>query len=161
MKIKLLTLICATAIIASSFTEKSDTVKQIVEHHFEALNKHDLNMLSAEYSSDVQFYSISWEGMKTGTDEVKTAYSRYWKTSPDLVYKITNVIYGDASATIEYETTGTMTNLEGGSPVYMQGKKYTLKNCTIIKVKNGKIVYDSTYFDQVAFLRQMDFFNQK
>ncbi len=161
MKTRLLHVICLLAIATTGFTTKSNSVKRVIEHHFAALNKHDADMLAADYSNDVQFYSVSWDGVKTGTEEVKTAYSRYWKTSPDLVYKITKVIYGDNSATIEYETTGTMTNLEGGSPAYMKGKKYTLKNITLIQVVDGKIVYDSTYFDQVSFLKQMNFFDQK
>ena len=153
---------CITLFLAFiSFAAPAQSKQQVTESHFAALNKHDVDLLAADYAPDVQFYSVSWEGLKVGPAEVKTAYSRYWKTSPDLVYKITKTIYGDNSVTIEYESTGTMTNLEGGSPAYMQGKKYTLKNITLIQIKNGKIIYDSTYFDQVSFLRQMDFFNQK
>jgi len=154
--------ICLAALLVMFvFSATAQTIQQVVEKHFAALNKHDLDLLAADYGANVQFYSVSWDGLKTGIPEVRLAYSRYWKTSPDLVYKISKVVYGNQSATVEYETSGTMTNLEGGSPAYMQDKKYTLKNCTIIQIKDGKIIYDSTYFDQVSFLRQMDFFNQK
>gem|GEM_PF-6925352 len=37
----------------------------------------------------------------------------------------------------------------------MIGKKYTLKNCTRIDIKKGKIAHEMTYFDQLAFLRQV------
>jgi ketosteroid isomerase-like protein len=43
----------------------------------------------------------------------------------------------------------------------MKGKKYTINYCAIFTIKNGKIVKETDYFDQVAFLRQVGFFDQK
>jgi hypothetical protein len=55
---------------------------------------------------------------------------------------------------------GTMSDPKGGEPDYMKGKKYTLKACAIFVLKDNKIVKETDYFDHVAFLRQVGFFDQ-
>jgi len=46
------------------------------------------------------------------------------------------------------------------TPDYMRGKKYSLQNCTRMSIMNGKITWQVSYFDQVAFLKQVGFFEQ-
>ena len=55
---------------------------------------------------------------------------------------------------------GTMAKPENGEPAYMEGKKYTLQCCAIFVMKNNKIVKETNYFDQVAYLKQVGFFDQ-
>lgn len=162
MKIKLILITGLVVIIVTAASRAQNNIaQQIVQHHFEALNSHNLDELTKDYASDAKIRSASWDGNNIGPSAIKDAYTRYFHTSPDLKYTITDMICSDTSAVIAYTSTGTMTNLEGGSPAYMQGKKYTLNNCTVMHIKAGKITDEATYFDQVAFLRQMDFFNQK
>ena len=40
-------------------------------------------------------------------------------------------------------------------------KKYLLKNIVRIDIDGNKITGEYTYFDQVSFLKQMGFFDQK
>jgi len=37
---------------------------------------------------------------------------------------------------------------------------YSVKSCTVLEIRNGKIIADISYFDQVAFLRQVGFFDK-
>jgi|GEM_PF-706632 len=132
----------------------------VVRAHFDLLNRHDLNGLARQYAADAAVRSPSWEGVHTGGAAVQAAYGRYFATSPDLRYTVTNVVVAPQAVTVEYRSTGTMTKPENGEPDYMTGKTYTLQNCAVFTVKNGKITTESTYFDQVAFLRQVGFFEQ-
>ncbi len=157
MKRKLILMACIATICLGC---SNDHFEKIIDHHFAALNKHDLDQLTLDYSAEAPILSVSWDGAKNGPPQIRSAYARYFHTSPDLKYTITKITYGDNSATIEYESTGTMLSPEKGTPAYMNGKKYTLKNCTVMQFKDNKIVYESTYFDQVAFLRQVGFFDQ-
>ncbi|MDE3058809.1 MAG: ester cyclase, partial [Bacteroidota bacterium] len=79
----------------------------------------------------------------------------------DLKYEMTHEVIGKNSAVVEYSSSGTLENNEKGVPAYMRGKKYVLKNCTRMDFENGKIVSEATYFDQVSFLKQMGYFEQK
>ncbi|HVM87290.1 MAG TPA: nuclear transport factor 2 family protein [Puia sp.] len=125
------------------------------------LNKHDSTKLSQLYSENTQINSPNWGGTKTGRAEVKTIYNRYFVSTPDLSYIINNIIATDTAAVVEYNFSGTLANPESTTPAYMKGKKYNLKGCTVIHIRKGKIIRQDFYFDQVTFLRQMGFFDQK
>jgi len=132
-----------------------------IEKHFDALNKHNITDLQNLFSEDAKIESTGFDSIKIGGAGVKEIYSRYFKSSPDLKYKIINIIYSDNDAVVEYFSTGTMVNVEDKFSEFMKGKVYTLKNCTIFKFKGDKIIKSSTYFDQLSFLRQMKYFDQK
>jgi len=133
---------------------------RIIDEHFKALNSHDIKAIAAGYGSDAQVFSPNWEGAKAGPDSIADAYRRYFKTSPDLAYTVANTIAAGNSVIVEYSWTGTMSDPEQGEPDYMKGKKYTLTACAIFVLKDNKIVKETDYFDQVAFLRQVGFFDQ-
>ena len=97
---------------------------------------------------------------KVGPAGITEAYTRYYKSTPDLIYTVTNIIKAGDNVIVEYSWSGTMSKPEAGEPTYMEGKKYTLKSCVIFVIKNNKIVKETNYFDQVAFLRQVGFFDQ-
>lgn len=144
----------------SGTTQASPPPETLVRAHFDLLNRHDLDGLAAQYAPDAVLRSMSWEGDHHGPAEARTAYERYFTASPDLRYRITNLVVAPGVVTVEYTSVGTMQKPEAGEPSYMDGKAYTLRNCTVFTVKNGKIIAESTYFDQVAFLRQVGFFEQ-
>lgn len=134
---------------------------QLIGDHFKALIAHDVKSIAAGYADNAQVLSPNWEGAKVGSTGITEVYNRYFSSTPDLVYKVTNVIAAGNNVVVEYTFGGTLSNPEAGTPDYMKGKKYMLNYCAIFTVSNGKIVKESDYFDQVAFLKQVGFFDQK
>ncbi len=134
---------------------------KLIDDHFAALAKHDVKAIAVGYADDAQVYSPNWEGVKTGPAGVTEVYTRYFLSTPDLSYKITHTIDAGENIIVEYTCGGTLSNPESGTPAYMKDKKYSINYCAIFTVKNGKIVRETDYFDQVAFLRQVGFFDQK
>ena len=134
---------------------------KLIYDHFKALIAHDVKSIAAEYSDDAQILSPNWEGAKVGTAGITEVYSRYFSSTPDLAYKVVNVINAGENVIVEYTSGGTLSNPEAGTPDYMKGKKYMLNYCAIFTIKNDKIIKESDYFDQVAFLKQVGFFEQK
>ncbi|HWA35189.1 MAG TPA: nuclear transport factor 2 family protein [Cyclobacteriaceae bacterium] len=130
---------------------------------FEAMNSHNLDALGNLYSDSARIQSLGFEPTEIGPAGIKGVYTRYFASTPDLKFEISRITTSDESVFIEYTSSGTMQQspLEAVIPAYMIGKPYTLKNCTRIDVRDGKIVAEMTYFDQLAFLRQMGFFEQK
>jgi steroid delta-isomerase-like uncharacterized protein len=124
------------------------------------LNRHDSVGLAAMYTDDAILLSPNWEGAKLGGAEARTIYSRYFKGTPDLSYRLTHLLATDSAIIIEYISSGTFLNPEEGTPSYMKGKAYTLQNCTRLDIRGGMITRQVNYFDQVAFLRQVGFFDQ-
>lgn len=135
--------------------------KKIIEHHFNALNRHNIKMLIEDYDPQVRVTSSGWDGIHIGTREMMFDYGRYFHETPDLKYDIENVYFsGDSIVTVEYTTSGTVTNVDKSTPLSIVGKKYVLNNCTIFTIRDGRVVKENTYFDQFAFLKQLGLFDQ-
>lgn len=131
-----------------------------IDIHFKALASHDVAAIASGYADNAEVYSPNWEGAKKGREGVTDVYSRYFKSTPDMVYKVTHVISAGDNIVVEYTSTGTLSNPENGTPAYMKDKKYTANYCAVFTMQNGKIIREADYFDQVAFLRQVGFFDQ-
>ena len=148
-------------ILFAWYSSSSAQSSKLIENHFAALNKHDVQAITEGYAENVLFFSVNWEGSKIGLNGVKEVYSRYFSSTPDLNFSVTNIIYAGDNIIVEYVSGGTFSKPEDSSSDYMKGKKYSLNHCVIFTIKNDKIVKESDYFDQVAFLRQVGFFDQK
>jgi steroid delta-isomerase-like uncharacterized protein len=137
------------------------TENSLANQWIDALNHHDTNAIAKMYDDSATIESPNWEGVKTGPDEIRTIYRRYFSSTPDLTQKITHVLTSDSCVVIEYDSWGTLQNPEKLTPDYMRGKKYLLHNCTRMSLNKGKIMRQQTFFDQVSFLRQMGFFEER
>ncbi|MGZ3776398.1 MAG: nuclear transport factor 2 family protein [Mucilaginibacter sp.] len=152
------TLLCALALLViANFASAQST---LIDEHYKAINNHDVTTIAAEYATDAQLFSPNWEGAEKGIEGAKGVFTRYFKSTPDLVYTVTNTINANNAIIVEYTFSGTLSAPEAGTPDYMKGKKYTLQGCAIFVLKDNKIVKETNYFDQVAFLRQVGFFDQ-
>jgi steroid delta-isomerase-like uncharacterized protein len=147
-------------ILTIFFVGKTKAQPAIIDEHFKAINNHDIKAIVATYTLEAEVRSPNWEGVKGGPDSIATIFNRYFKSTPDLTYSITNLINAKNAVTVEYTFSGTLSNPEGGTPDYMKGKKYSLQGCAVFILKDNKIVKETNYFDQVAFLRQVGFFDQ-
>lgn len=139
----------------------NDQLKQLVKNHFNALNRHDAKLLVKDYNPNVEVTSSGWTGIHNGTREVMFDNAQNFHVSPDLRYDIEHVYFsGDSIITVQYTTSGTLTNPEASTPVKLLGKKYLLDKCTVFTLRDHKIVKEATYYDQFSFLNQMGFFDQ-
>ena len=148
------------SLIACSLHAQLSTVPDVIKTKFSLMNTHNIEKMSALYMDSASIQSTGFDEIEKGPMGIKNIYSRYFKSSPDLSYEITGIIYKDTAAVVQYTSKGTMTTLEESVPAYMRGKKYELKNCTIFTIFHGKIAKEITYFDQVSFLKQVGFFEK-
>jgi steroid delta-isomerase-like uncharacterized protein len=145
---------------AATRAQSSSTTSRIARAWLDDLNRRDTLALAALYADTARLYSPNWEGAETGPAGVRGIYRRYFSSTPDLQHEMTHLIATDSSLVIEYTFRGTLSNPEGATPAYMKGKKYELQAITRMDLRGGKIAGQVSYFDQVAFLRQMGFFDQ-
>ena len=144
----------------SQDTSRIHMNRHLAEAWMRDLNLHDTLALAALYADSAELISPNWQGIKVGPAAVRETYSRYFTGTPDLQHQLTHLIVTDSALVIEYISGGSFTNPENGTPDYMKGKKYSLQNCTRMDIRNEKILRQVNYFDQVAFLRQVGFFDQ-
>jgi steroid delta-isomerase-like uncharacterized protein len=155
-------LTCLTSLVSiAGVAQKKLSSQDLAYAWIKDLNQRDTVALAALYADNAAILSPNWEGAKKGPAGIREIYGRYFSGTPDLQHQLTHLITTDSALVIEYTTHGTLTNPEGNTPAYMKGKAYTLQNCTRLDIRDGKIIRQVNYFDQVAFLRQVGFFDQK
>ncbi len=160
---KWILLICLFTVLLNACRHKSKPISPLIElvnKKVEAMNRHDSNAIAALYADSALIQSPNFDKTEIGPKGAKLVYHRYFITSPDMVYNISRILTGDSSVTVEYTFSGTMKHLENGGPEYMLNKYYSIKSCSVLEIRNGKIIADISYFDQVAFLRQVGFFDK-
>jgi steroid delta-isomerase-like uncharacterized protein len=157
MKPKFLLFIAMLTFIANTCFSQSVPV---ITAHFDALARHDVKAIAGGYADTAKVYSPNWEGAKVGPAGLTETYNRYFSSTPDLSYQVNHIINAGNEVIVQFTQSGTLSNPESGTPTYMKGKKYTLTCCAVFAVKYDKIVSETDYFDQVAFLRQVGFFDQ-
>ena len=155
----MLILVAASAVLSASYCQ--DAMMNIFKAKFDAMNRHDIKGLCSLYSDSARIESTGLDNIIYGPVKLAEVYNRYFKSTPDLSYKITRVTEGKNAVVVEYTSSGTFQKNEKNVPAYYKGKKYSLKNIVRIDIANNKITGESTYFDQVSFLRQMGFFDKR
>lgn len=142
------------------YSQDKSKLIQLVKRKFQLMSRHELDAAASMYSDSARIASLGYREIQIGPAGFKSVYSRYFTGSPDLSYTITRIIPSKHTVTVEYTSTGTIRHVEQQASDYMIGKTYSLKNCSILDFRNGKIVSEMTYFDQVSFLTQVGFFGQ-
>ena len=161
MPLRALALLFITLLLFKCSRDNSESNKQIALDRASTLNTHDIVNLKSLYSSDATGESPNWGGIGHGADSIAMQYSRYFVSSPDWKIETRQILTAPDHVVYLFTMSGTMTHVEKGTPDYMLGKKYSLEGCTLLELKYGKITHEASYFDQVAFLRQVGFFEQK
>jgi len=158
MKSKILITIAVVLLTGMDFAFSQSP--NLITDHFSALSMHDVKAIASGYADSAKVYSPNWEGAKTGQAGITEVYTRYFASTPDLMYRVTHIIKAGEYIVAEYTVSGTLSHPEGNTPAYMKDKKYTLEYCAVFKIKGDKIIKETDYFDQLAFLRQVGFFDQ-
>jgi steroid delta-isomerase-like uncharacterized protein len=156
-------LLCLGVFVAGNLVgcRKERPLGDVIAGRFEAMNRHDVTALEKFYADSVRGESTGWNAVLVGVPAVCRAYERYFHSSPDLRYRVERVVEAGSSAVVEYTSEGTLLENEQGVPEYMRGRHYVLRNCTILDFRDGKIVHEVTYFDQLSFLKQVGFFGEQ
>ncbi|MEW6127905.1 MAG: nuclear transport factor 2 family protein [Acidobacteriota bacterium] len=106
---------------------------------FEAFNQHDWAKMASFYIEDAEFLDPSYgaEYVKKRREALIAKYSGMEKMSPDIRDEIVGVYAADDKVIVEFISSGSIKN----------GGKWSLPICSILTVKQGKIIKDATYYD--------------
>jgi len=143
------------------YAQQDPINQQLITAYFEALNRHDTTAIAGFYADTASLLSPNWEGAKKGRAAIREVWRRYFTSTPDLHYQVTYVLATPHTAVVEYDSFGTLSAPEAGTPDYMRNKAYRLHNITRFEISKGRITHASSFFDQVDFLKQVGFFDQK
>jgi limonene-1,2-epoxide hydrolase len=135
--------------------------EKIVGRFFNAVNAHDTIAIAQLFSANSKGESPNWGSVQTGGNAIAHEFARNFAGDSILKFNIINMIDAKNSVIAEYNFSGRISSTAKEVPAYMHGKDYDFKACSIFSLSNEKITAIRTYFDQVAFLKQMGFFQHQ
>ncbi len=133
-----------------------DNVK--VAHTFhKAWAERDPEKGAAVIADDCEFIDIPRSEIQLGPDGYKHDYERWRTAFPDGTVEITNTIAEGDWVVVEYTNSGTNTGplrtAIGDFPP--TNRKIEVQYCSVMQIKNGKVVSGRDYYDVSTILRQL------
>ena len=131
-------------------------IKTVLDEYQNAFNAHDEERLRACYTDDAVFTAPG--GVRLEGPQEIVAWAMAWLNAfPDAAATVDNELIAGDWATLQQTFTGTHTETlvspEGDVPA--TGKSVVGRVGEVIRVKDGKIVEDHLYFDNMEILTQL------
>ncbi len=127
-------LLSATALAQS---EEANRNKQVALGVFEAFNDHNWDLMASHYHEDVILEDPSHDGPEIGANGIPAKYSGYAEYIPDIQDSVVNVYAFGPNVVVEFISHGTT----------IEGEVFHLPICTVLTLKDGKIIRDANYYD--------------
>ncbi len=130
--------------------------KELLDQYVERYNAGDLDGVMDLYAEDA--IQIMPEGTFEGRAAIRERLSREFVAIPDISWTVLSFVeQGDAFAD-EWSFVATHTGpfqLPDGSELQATGRRVQLRGMELVEVRDGKIVVDNLYYDNVAVLAQL------
>jgi steroid delta-isomerase-like uncharacterized protein len=112
---------------------------------------------AAVIADDCEFIDVPRGEIQRGPEGYRHDYERWRKAFPDGTVEITNVISEGDWVVVEYTNSGTNTGplrtAIGDFPP--TNRKIEVQYCSVMKIKNGKVISGRDYYDVSTILRQL------
>lgn len=126
---------------------------RLVMAHFAAESKHDYEATLATLTDDIEYRMMPTGAVMRGKGEVTRYYDAWWHAFPDVTIDVQRI-----SASGEWviaEAISTATHLGHFLGVPPTGKRVTSHVCTLIRMREGKMVEETVYYDLTERLAQI------
>ena len=112
---------------------------------------------AAVIADDCEFIDVPRGEIQRGPEGYKQDYERWRAAFPDGTVEITNVIAEGDQVVVEFTNSGTNTGplrsaVGDFSPT---NRKIEVQYCSVMQIKNGKVVSGCDYYDVTTILRQL------
>ena len=129
-----------------------DANKELVHRFVQAVFQDgDLSAVDALVSED--FVPHTWPSTGDGRGDLKRAMERVSKALTDVVFTIDDIISEGDRVAVRLTASATQTGEFMGLPP--SGKRYTISEIHIFRVRDGQIAEQWHQFDQLGMMRQL------
>ena len=132
------------------------TPRQVADAYLAAWNAHDADAAAAFMADDVTYLDVTAGEPQKGRDAARDKVIKLFVTAaPDLTWKMRGEPIENADG-IAFEWTFGGTNTGAWGPdTPATGKPFSFNGVTFMRVKDGKIVTQSDYYDGLGFQKQL------
>lgn len=132
-------------------------VEKIVRQFHESWDLRDPDRGARVIAEDCHFEDVARGELLPGPEGYKRDYYRWRDAFPDGEVKITKVIVEGDWAVVEFVNRGTQTgplrSSLGDFPP--SGRTMEIRYCSVMRVKDGKVVEGRDYYDSAGIVRQL------
>jgi steroid delta-isomerase-like uncharacterized protein len=129
--------------------------RELSDRYTDAINAHDAQAIGALFSEDGVFEEPA--GRFEGRQAIVEYWVRFFEAFPDLSGRDDFKAESGDAAINEWSMSGTnsgpMETPEGTIPA--TGKRVTVRGCDVITARDGLIVSQRAYYDQLGFMGQL------
>ena len=132
------------------------TPRQVADAYLAAWNAHDADAAAAFMADDVTYLDVTAGEPQKGRDAARDKVIKLFvMAAPDLIWKMRGEPIENADG-IAFEWTFGGTNTGAWGPdTPATGKPFSFNGVTFMRVKDGKIVTQSDYYDGLGFQKQL------
>jgi steroid delta-isomerase-like uncharacterized protein len=132
---------------------------RLIKELYEAINSKDWDAVFRLHSEGhLRFDTNKPEPMK-GLEPYRVYVEGFGDAFPDLHIEVIRVFGQGDMVCDEHITSGTQNGQmksSDGQTIPPTGKSFSVRNCHVYRIENGKIVETWRYLDQLVFLTQLD-----
>ncbi|MCH7807010.1 MAG: nuclear transport factor 2 family protein [Proteobacteria bacterium] len=129
---------------ASLAGDDSEETREILVNLFKAFNRHDVEAMVALYHPDVVIITPEHPGPRYGLDVIRGTYSSLFQDLPGVHDTVHRIISEGNQASVEFTAAWSFPG-EDGTSIDLE-----LNIASFVKIKDGKIIEDITYYDRMA-----------
>ncbi len=130
-----------------------DRNTRVAIEHFAAESNHDYEATLATLADDIEYRIIPGGLVMRGKGEATHFYRQWWGAFPDVNIQVERIVAAGEWVIVEASSTGTHLGPFMGIPP--TGQKVQSHVCCLIRVRDGKMVEETVYYDQLERLAQL------
>ena len=130
--------------------------QKLLDDYVERYNAGDLDGVMDLYADDA--VQLMPEGVFEGREAIRERLARDLEACPDIAWTVESFVEDGDEFSDEWSFVATQTGpfkLPDGTEVPPSGKQVELRGMEYVKVRDGKIVVDNLYYDNLAVMAQL------
>jgi steroid delta-isomerase-like uncharacterized protein len=127
--------------------------ERITKETFAAWNAHDPEAYVAHIADDYVWESEAFPKPVRGREEVKATMKAYFAAFPDMHLQVETSVVTDNYVVKAWIATGTHKGEFLGVPA--TNNRVSVRGCTVVEFKDGKVVKSTSYSDRMTLLEQL------
>jgi steroid delta-isomerase-like uncharacterized protein len=130
--------------------------QQLLDRYVERYNAGDLDGVMDLYAEDA--VQLMPEGLFEGREAIRERLARDLEACPDIAWTVESFVEQGDSFSDEWSFVATQTGpfkLPDGTELPPSGKQVALRGMEFVQLRDGKIVVDNLYYDNLAVMVQL------
>jgi len=130
-------------------------IEKMFRDYTDAWNSHDVEKIASFFTEDGIHEDVAIGSVYCGKNELKAGISPLFAACPDFKLELKSLFGTSDWVGQEWIMTGTQTGAFIGLGIPATGKSFSIRGASITKLREGKIVRNTDYWNLNSMLQQL------